>query len=301
MDFFVGINICPLGLTLAKGIHQEQSWEFIDTRSVDFEGDHGWFIALKDTVSKLSERCGCCIVLPNNMYQIQAIEKPNVPESELLHALPWSLKELVNMNAEEMILDYYDPAFQVPNQPEKINVVVTHRQVISKIVELFRKAKPKLIGISIEDLVMRNMLPIQEEPILQVVQSMNKEPALHIIKNGQSFFSRRLRGFNQIHEYTEDELGEGVADTLSVEIQRSIDYFEGQIKQGTISSIQLSMPTPALTFLVNRVNNNFGAAVSELQWSHGDLPEDLTPLWNYFPAFCGAVEGQLLIEEGMYD
>jgi len=96
---------------------------------------------------------------------------------------------------------------------------------------------------------------------LLVCQQPNEEINLLIVKNGQLFFSRRLRGFAQIAHKTEDELTMGVIDALSLEIQRSTDYFERQLKQAPIKAIEILLPVEQEAFLARKLAENTNVEV----------------------------------------
>ena len=48
------------------------------------------------------------------------------------------------------------------------------------------------------------------------------------------FFSRRLRGYENLANFSPEELKIGIVDNVSLEIQGSIDYFESQFRQAPI-------------------------------------------------------------------
>jgi MSHA biogenesis protein MshI len=49
---------------------------------------------------------------------------------------------------------------------------------------------------------------------------------LNIVKRKQLFFFRRLRGYENLANFSPEELKIGIVDNVSLEIQSSIDYFE---------------------------------------------------------------------------
>ncbi|MFT5815747.1 MAG: MSHA biogenesis protein MshI, partial [Psychroserpens sp.] len=89
----------------------------------------------------------------------------------------------------------------------------------------------------------------------------NEEINLLIVKNGQLFFSRRLRGFAHIANKSEDELTMGIIDSLSLEIQRSTDYFERQLKQAPIKIIEILLPVEQEAFLASKLAENTNVEV----------------------------------------
>ncbi len=57
---------------------------------------------------------------------------------------------------------------------------------------------------------------------------------MNIVKRKQLFFSRRLRGYENLANFSPEELKIGIVDNVSLEIQGSIDYFESQFRQAPI-------------------------------------------------------------------
>lgn len=118
-----------------------------------------------------------------------------------------------------------------------------------------------IASITTEEFAFASLLPIQQDAVLLVCQQPNEEINLLIVKNGQLFFSRRLRGFAQIATKTEDELSMGVTDALSLEIQRSTDYFERQLKQAPIKAIEILLPVEQEAFLARKLSENTNVEV----------------------------------------
>ncbi|MFB0998648.1 MAG: hypothetical protein QMC13_00235 [Colwellia sp.] len=104
---------------------------------------------------------------------------------------------------------------------------------------------------------------------LMVCQQPNEEIILLIVKQGKVFFSRRLRGFAQIATKTEEELSFGIVDNLNLEIQRSTDYFERQLKQAPIRSIEVIVPMVNEALLTRKLAENTNVDVNLLTMPEG--------------------------------
>lgn len=202
----------------------------------------------------------CHLVLANAQSQIVQVDKPNVPDDEMSAALKWQVKDLVSVSPENMVLDY----FQGPTLAgghEKINVVCVAKSDLIELVTPLTTEKISLASVTTEEFAFASLLPIQQDAVLFVCQQPNEEINILIVKNGQLFFSRRLRGFAQIAQKTEDELSMGVIDSLSLEIQRSTDYFERQLKQAPIKVIEILLPLEKEAFLARKLAENTNVEV----------------------------------------
>jgi MSHA biogenesis protein MshI len=216
--------------------------------------------ALKALVSAKPLPGQCHLVLAHAYSQIVQVDKPNVPASEIKAALKWQIKDLVSITPENMMLDYFDGP-TLAGGHEKINVVCVAKNDLMALVSIFNDAQLNINSITTEEFAFASLLPLQEDAVLFVCQQPNEEINLLIVKNGQLFFSRRLRGFAHIANKSEDELTMGIIDSLSLEIQRSTDYFERQLKQAPIKIIEILLPVEQEAFLASKLAENTNVEV----------------------------------------
>lgn len=203
----------------------------------------------------------CHLVLSSNLTQIVQVDKPNVPEHEITSALKWQLKDLVTIPADNLVLDYFDSP-ELINTTNKINVVCAPLTELKELAETLNGQGLKLSSIITEEFAFARLLPVKDEATLFVCQQKGEEIILLIVKSGRLFFHRRLRGFSQIADKEEHELAMGVLDTLSLEIQRSTDYFERQLKQAPIKEILLLLPMKNERFVADKLSENTLASVN---------------------------------------
>ncbi|TWX72724.1 hypothetical protein [Colwellia sp. C1TZA3] len=216
--------------------------------------------ALKTLVSVESLPGQCHLVLAHAHSQIVQVDRPNVPIAEMNAALKWQIKDLVSIAPENMVLDYFDGP-TLAGGHEKINVVCVAKNELMALVTIFNDKQLDLVSITTEEFAFASLLPLQQDAVLFVCQQANEEINLLIVKNGQLFFSRRLRGFAHIADKSEDELTMSVVDSLSLEIQRSTDYFERQLKQAPIKTIEILLPVEQEAFLARKLAENTNVEV----------------------------------------
>ncbi len=203
------------------------------------------------------------LVLNEQLSQIVQVDKPSLPEAEIIGALKWQIKDLVTISPDNMVLDYYDAPMQMGGNA-KINVVCAPLTELRKIVHTISKSNIQVSSIITQEFAFSNLLPVQDDACLLVCQQPNEEIVLIIVKRGQLYFNRRLRGFSQISSKTEDELTMTVIDNLSLEIQRSTDYFERQLKQAAIKEIKVLIPMPLEGFFARKLSENTNVPVTLL-------------------------------------
>ncbi|WP_286262996.1 hypothetical protein [Thalassotalea atypica] len=219
--------------------------------------------ALKSVLAQKSITANVQLVLSSSQYQMVQVDKPNIPDDEINAALKWQVKDLVTVEPEDMIVDYFSGPIQAGGA-EKINVVCARKSSLAPLVEQFEKSGLSLKSITTEEFAFAGLLPHKEQAVLLVCQQPNEEIVILIVKASQIYFHRRLRGYTQIANKTPEELSFGIIDSLSLEIQRSMDYFERQLKQPPIKDIQLLLPIKAEQYLASKLAENTLATVNVL-------------------------------------
>ena len=203
----------------------------------------------------------CGLVLPASLSQIVQVDKPNVPDAEINAALKWQVKDLVSFSPDNMVLDYFD-APESPQGQKKINVVCSPLDELKKLVDSSFDNDINLTDITIEEFAFAKLVEIKDNATLLVCQQPNEEIVILIVTQGRLFFHRRLRGFAQIAQKSQEELEMGTIDSLSLEIQRSTDYFERQMKQAPIKEISILVPMENEAFLARKLAENTNVPVS---------------------------------------
>tara|TARA_R110002126_G_scaffold144276_25_gene290389 strand:- start:379 stop:1302 length:924 start_codon:yes stop_codon:yes gene_type:complete len=197
-----------------------------------------WQQAMQSLLSDVSKSMALTLIIPPSMYQVIQLEKPALPEHELLTALPWQVKDLTEIAVEELVLDYIDlPA--APGQSAKINVVLTSKAQLQELIAVIQRQKLNLQQILVEEWLIHELLVLGDHAALVLMHQPDQDVLLQVIRQGKLQFSRRLRGFNRLHQYSAAELQQGAFDNLLLEIQRSMDYIESQLKLPPVRSIHL--------------------------------------------------------------
>nr|WP_308440711.1 MSHA biogenesis protein MshI [Shewanella schlegeliana] len=197
---------------------------------------HNWGEAFSQVVKEFSP-ARIQIVLAADFYQLLLVDKPNVQDDELNAALLWSVKDIVSQAVTDIHLDYFESSKQTTN---KVNVVVTEKSMLSALLLAAKNAGLHTVGVSIEEMAMSNLF---NDNLARLVLSHREgqELLLTVVRDGEVFMQRRVRGFLQIDKVSAEDLAYGVADNLSLEIQRSMDYFESHLREAPVASIELVM------------------------------------------------------------
>ena len=205
----------------------------------------------------------CYFAMSSHWYRIHQVDKPSVNDDELLNALQWPLKEAVGTD-KEIVYDYVDLPAQVAGH-NKVLAVAVAKEEIEKLTQVIYESELDLQSISIEEMATTHLVGENKEPIITLVQEHGEVVVLNIVKDNELYFTRRLKGFENIGEFSESELEMGITDSLCVQIQRSMDFFESQLRQAPIRKILVKMDSPHTTFLCNSIAQSMGVVCTQFE------------------------------------
>jgi len=225
-------------------------------------------LVLAQLLKSVKKGCRLHLVLNPELYQLVQIDKPTLPESDMQQALPWQVKDLVTVAAEDMVADYID-APETAGQSAKINVVVASISALKPLVNVIAHAGMELSSIQPEEWLASFLMPPQPHAAMLVIKQPEQEMLIQIVKDGVLYFSRRTRGFSRMQFDNDTQWQNDWLDRLQLELQRSMDYFESQLKQAPVRDIGLLMPNaPQVAEMLNsagfsRVNTITPASISQ--------------------------------------
>ncbi|MCL1075310.1 MSHA biogenesis protein MshI [Shewanella dokdonensis] len=197
------------------------------------------------------------LVLCPTFYQLVTADKPAVAAEEVAQALLWSVKDMVAMPPQNIHLDYFESSLTNSN---KLQVVITDKAVLSAIAQSADAAGMRFAGISVEELMPTNLFADESHARLVISHVPAEDVLLTVVRAGELCMHRRIRGFRELDNVDADALHLGVADNLSLEIQRSMDFFESQLRQPPVAAIDL-LVQGATDALVKAVSANFNQPV----------------------------------------
>ena len=292
LDFRVGISLHSKWVRMVKGQIIDDSWHYLCSEEIEIDGEEQWKKVLITLIKRHNlEQAICFLVLPAQRYQMLQIDKPAIPDEEISGALAWAVKDLVaGIAPEDIVADFMHMPAKSPGQGDKLNVIVTNNKTIRPLIAVFHELKVQLGGIIPEELTTRNLIDTDDCASLTLVQQQNEEMILQIIKNEQLFIARKLRGFNRIHQHTVEELEQGVIDNIYLEIQRSMDFFDSQLKQPQVKNVLLALPCVHQDLIIEQFAMHFKVAVSRLIVNHKKVVMDDPLSEQFFPALGGALE-----------
>tara|TARA_R110002167_G_scaffold116707_4_gene292101 strand:+ start:260 stop:1189 length:930 start_codon:yes stop_codon:yes gene_type:complete len=202
-----------------------------------------WQKALKTYVENNNlANTQCNVAFSISKYQLLQLDRPAVEDAELIQALQWAVKEQL-FGDDELVIDYFDPPTAASSTLKNLNVVAVSKRDIIEVRDGVLKAGLALNIIGVEELATCNLVIPSDDAIITLKQEEGGQLILNIVKRNELYFSRRLHGYENLASFSPEELKMGVVDNLSLEIQRSMDYFESQLRQAPVKKIYISLDT----------------------------------------------------------
>jgi len=229
--------------------------------SVNDEGQ--WLPRLREVVGRLGiSGEPVNVVLPADDYHLVMVERPQVEADELKQAIRWRIKDLVDFGVTDASVDVIDiPEDAFRGRAAMTYAVAARKSVVDQMANVIASADLELKYIDVPETVMGNLLPadIDENRGTAVLYLQPGKAVVDVVKNNQLYFTRQL-SFDGDYSH-----GEGVVfDSLALEIQRSLDYFESQLRQAPVAKFLVSPQAMASEAVCQALRDRLGMAIEVL-------------------------------------
>lgn len=252
---FAGISIWPDKLQLVKLVPDNGSFKCVSHTEVELASEEQIPFVLTKLIKDFDLTSSVTtMVIPASRVQSTQIETSELPEGDVQAMLPWKMKELINIAPQDMVCDFIDMPLQPTGQGAKTQVLATSKAYLQAITKPFHEAGADLSAITTEQFAYANLQVTSDAAQLVFIQHKKADGVLLIVKNREICFARKIRNSASIMEMTPEQLEMGGSDAIAIEIQRSIDYFESQLKQPPIKNALLSMQGDNAERLVTALN-----------------------------------------------
>jgi MSHA biogenesis protein MshI len=249
---------------------------------------------LKNRLAKLGlSRLPCHLVLPPAEYNLLLGEAPKVPAEELAEALRWRVKDLITFPVAEAVID----AFLLPEDSARGNnrmayAVVTQRKHIEALVTQARAAQLSLKVIDIAELALRNLAEAccDTQRGVALVKLGQGGGSLQILRNGNLYLSRQFA-----LAYNAGLLDDLPAEALVLELQRSLDYFERQLRQSPPSHVFICGENVTEDKLTADIKNSLPISIRLLSLNEGLQVDDAVAEHNL--SLCLSAVGAALRQD----
>jgi len=180
----------------------------------------------------------CSLVLHPVYYQLLLTETPAVNADEMSSAIRWKIKELLDFPLEDAAIEYFElPADAFRGRRKMLYAATLRKGTLKELLQPVAQSGLAVDCIEVAELALHNLtanIPVERGgvAILQLLQGVG---FINLVEDGAVYLCRRLDfGLDRF-----DALGDNSAffDSLMLEIQRSLDYYESQLGKGIVTNL----------------------------------------------------------------
>ena len=228
---------------------------------------------LTETLQRLARqhalgKAGCHTVMPLGGYSLLLIEAPEVPASELRAAVRWRIRELIDFHIDDAVLDVFDaPASGARGTKTHLYVVVSRGSDVKQLADRLQDAGVGLSVIDIPELALRNIaaqLPEDAQGVA-LLYFGEQRGLIALCRNQTLYLARTLSiGQARLQEAVTDGQTAGLFDSLALEVQRSLDYYDRHFQQAPITQLVVAPLDEPLPELIDGLHGNLGLQTRSL-------------------------------------
>ncbi|UTW44740.1 pilus assembly protein PilM [bacterium SCSIO 12696] len=225
----MGVEIRPDGIAVAQiNANPQGEKQLLACEFLPCDADADRAALLRDCICSLGLKgARCHAALPMGSYHLHLTEAPQVPDDELRDAIRWKIQDQIPMPLEEAVID----AFPLPKntgRSDNVYAVAAATSDVEQAAQIISEAGLKLQSIDINELALRNLA--------SAIHSGQRSIAIALISPGRVcvnvYGDDALYLTRQFDIKWQGGLMEDLPeDALGLELQRSLDYFERQMRQ----------------------------------------------------------------------
>ncbi|MEO5378829.1 MAG: hypothetical protein H7832_13760 [Magnetococcus sp. DMHC-6] len=215
--------------------------------------------------------------LESNKYVILPAEAPDVPPEELSAAMRWRIKDHLDYSITEAVVEAFElPASRSGTESGRVYVAAAHEALVREYVEVFHAAKISLHSIDIFELALRNITAKLDDDAegVGVLSLRARDGMVMVTRNKTMYLARKIDlGLERLLETlstgrlkveAKELANSAIVDAIALEIQRTLDYYEGHFMQNPVASLHvtpLEIPIPGLADVLS---DKLGMRIKEL-------------------------------------
>lgn len=177
-------------------------------------------------------------------YQILTLDAPNVPPEELKTAVRWRLKDMLDFPAADATVDVIDiPADKNgPGRSQSLFAVAARNNAVAQRQALYGECKITLSVIDIPEMAQRNIAGLMETQGrgLAMLSFDGEGGLLTVTFDGELYLARRIDVSVAQLADTSDAQRQQYYDKITLELQRSFDYFDRQFHFISVARLVLA-------------------------------------------------------------
>ncbi len=230
----------------------------------------------------------CLSVMPGS-FNLLLVEAPQVDAAELKAAVRWQIKDLIDFHIDDAVIDVFDIAGQESRGRQKMMYVVAARvSTVQEHIDLLEGAGAALSVIDIPELALRNIAALLPEgPSGVALLHLSRHGGLLTLsRDGELYLSRNLEvgseallsqmqadagvehgGMALEAQEEEGGLSPGMTrllDSIVLEVQRSLDYYESHFSLPPVGGLVLTPTEEPIPGMLGYIAGNLSVPVRTL-------------------------------------
>jgi MSHA biogenesis protein MshI len=204
--------------------------------------------ALRDAVREAGlQKARAVFVLGPGSYAMRVVDAPQVQPEERRAAARWTMQELVDFDASDAAVDVFEVPAEIHREGSaaRLFVVAAPGEAVRRCIALARAADLQLTAIDITELALRNVAALHPaEAGGAAAVLLGNEGLITVSREGALFVARWVNVTERdVEEAVAKPEGEDVPqldaalDALVLEVQRSLDYYEHELRQRPVRSL----------------------------------------------------------------
>jgi len=194
------------------------------------------------------DRTPCVSLAGVGDYSLLMVEAPDVQPDELRAAVRWRIKDLIDFHIDDAVVDVFEiPDTKAAGRNRMMYAVVARSAVVKGNIEELLDAGVNLTVIDIPELALRNIAALLPEDAsgVALLYIGEERGLITITRQSTLYLSRRIeKGVNTLPETAmhsgDPDIVEPWLDSIIVEVQRSLDYYESHFAQPQVSGIVIA-------------------------------------------------------------
>jgi MSHA biogenesis protein MshI len=225
---------------------------------------------LKKIISEFDlRRVPVSAVIGASDYQIAQVQAPDVPRSEMRAAARYSMRDVFDFPIDDATLDVFDlPAEANSGAKSTCFAIATRGDAVKNITHSFERQFRRFDVIDIPELCQRNLAALLPQDSKGVAFLLIRDDFAQLVltRRGMLYVTRRfdfgMRG--ELNGDADSEANELPLDPqmLSLELQRSLDYYESHFDESAIADLFIAPAGTRANLMAAELGASTGLRIS---------------------------------------
>lgn len=232
---------------------------------------------MRDAAEHLSiAKSAATTLMDSRDYQLLLVEAPDVEPGELRAAVRWRIKDLIDFHIDDAVIDVFEIPGQVRGRSRMMYVVAARTSRVSARIADVESMGFALNSVDIEELALRNLAALspEDERGTGLLRLAPEDGLIVITSAGELYLSRRIelgaRDLFTAAQHGDPDTGDfgpqlaGHLDQITLEIQRSLDYYDSHFGRPPLKSLLVAPSDPETPYLADALAANLSLPVTKL-------------------------------------